>query len=47
MMYAEDAGAVHSKRKAFLAKWRPRCPGVARSLEEAGVRLSTFLRLSI
>ncbi len=44
MMYAEDAGAARSKRKAFLAKWRPRCPGVADSLEEAGARLFTFLR---
>ncbi len=44
MMYAEDAGAVRKKRKAFLVKWRPRCPGVADSLEEAGERLFTFLR---
>ena len=31
-------------RKAFLAKWRLRCRGVADSLEEAGERLFTFLR---
>ncbi len=30
--------------KAFLAKWRLRCRGVADSLEEAGDRLFTFLR---
>ncbi|HDL16998.1 MAG TPA: IS256 family transposase [Rhizobiales bacterium] len=44
MMYAEDAGEVLRKRKAFLAKWRLRCRGVADSLEEAGDRLFTFLR---
>ncbi len=44
MMYAEDAEAVQAKRKAFLAKWRPRCKEVADSLEEAGDRLFTFLR---
>ena len=44
MMYAEDAGEVRKKRKAFLAKWRLKCPGVANSLEEAGDRLFTFLR---
>ncbi len=44
MMYAEDAGDVPRKRKAFLAKWRLGCRGVADSLEEAGDRLFTFLR---
>ena len=44
MMYAEDAGEALRKRKAFLAKWRLRCQGVADSLEEAGDRLFTFLR---
>ena len=50
MMYAEDAGEVRKKRKAFLAKWRLKCPGVADSLEgEAakrtnGDRLFTFPR---
>lgn len=43
MMYAENADAVRAKRKAFLAKWRLRCRGVADSLEEAGERLFTFL----
>jgi len=43
MMYAEDAGKVLRKRKAFGAKWRLRCRGVADSLEEAGDRLFTFL----
>ena len=44
MMYAEDANEVLKRRKAFLAKWRLRCRGVADSLEEAGDRLFTFLR---
>ncbi len=44
MMYAENAEEVRKKRKAFVAKWRLRCRGVADSLEEAGERLFTFLR---
>jgi len=44
MMYAKDAAQAGRKRKAFLAKWRLRCRGVADSLEEAGERLFTFLR---
>ena len=44
MMYAENAGEVSKRRKAFPAKWRLRCRGVADSLEEAGERLFTFLR---
>lgn len=44
MMYAENAEDACKKRKAFLAKWRLRCRGVADSLEEAGDRLFTFLR---
>jgi putative transposase len=31
-------------RKMFLAKWKLRCQPVARSVEEAGERLFTFLR---
>ena len=46
IMYAEDAEEVLRKRKAFLAKWRLRCRGVADSLEEAGDRLFTWPRLS-
>ena len=44
LMDAEHTEAVLRKRKAFLAKWRLRCRGVADSLEEAGDRLFTFLR---
>jgi transposase-like protein len=44
MIYADTVDAVLAKRKAFLRKWKLRCPGVASSLEEAGDRLFTFLR---
>jgi transposase-like protein len=46
MMYAQTAGEAIVKRKSFLKKWRPRCRGVANSLEEAGERLFTLPRLS-
>ena len=45
MIYAETAKDVQSRRRAFLRKWRLRCPAVAVSLEEAGDRLFAFLRL--
>jgi len=45
MIYAETAKEVEARRKAFLRKWRLRCPAVATSLEEAGDRLFAFLRL--
>jgi putative transposase len=45
MIYAETAKEVQARRKAFLRKWRLRCPAVATSLEEAGERLFAFLRL--
>jgi transposase-like protein len=44
MIYAKTAKEVDAKRKAFLRKWRLRCPPVATSLEEAGEKLFTFLR---
>ncbi len=44
LMHAKTADQVLSKRKLFLAKWRLRCQPVAKSLEEAGLRLFTFLR---
>ena len=44
MIYAETAALALARRQAFRRKWRLRCPGVARSLEEAGERLVTFLR---
>jgi len=45
MIYAGTAKEVQARRKAFLRKWRLRCPAVATSLEEAGDRLFAFLRL--
>ena len=45
MIYAETPKAVQDRRRAFLRKWRLRCPAVATSLEEAGDRLLAFLRL--
>jgi putative transposase len=45
MVYAATPKEVESRRKAFLRKWRLRCPAVATSLEEAGARLFTFTRL--
>ena len=45
MIYAQSAKEVETKRRAFLRKWRLRCPAVATSLEEAGDRLFAFLRL--
>ena len=45
MIYAATAAEVQSRRRAFLRKWRLRCPAVATSLEEAGERLFSLLRL--
>ncbi len=45
MIYAETPKAVQDRRRAFLRKWRLRCPAVAASLKEAGDRLFAFLRL--
>ena len=47
MIYAATAKDVEAKRRAFLRKWRLRCPAVAASLEEAGERLFSFLRLPL
>jgi putative transposase len=45
MIHAETTKEVQARRKAFLCRWRLRCPAVATSLEEAGDRLFAFLRL--
>jgi putative transposase len=47
MIYAEAAKEVQARPKAFLRKWRLRCPTVTTSLEEAGGRLFGFLRLPL
>jgi transposase-like protein len=44
MIYAETKAEIEVKRKAFLRKWRLKCPAVALSLEEAGDKLFTFAR---
>ncbi len=43
MIYAKTVKAVEARRKAFVRKWRLKCPAVATSLEEAGANLFTFL----
>jgi putative transposase len=44
MIYAKTVTEVAAKHKAFVRKWRLKCPAVVASLEEAGARLFTFLR---
>jgi len=44
MIYADAKQEVEIRRKAFLRKWRLKCPAVAVSLEEAGDKLFTFTR---
>lgn len=43
MLYGETAAVVAKERVAFMKKWRLRCPPVAKSVEEAGEELFTFL----
>jgi putative transposase len=43
MIYAKTVKDVEVKHKAFMRKWRLKCPAVVDSLEEAGTRLFTFL----
>jgi putative transposase len=45
MVYAGTPKEIAARRRAFLRKWRLRCPAVADSLEEAGERLFAFARL--
>ena len=42
IIYAGDALAARAAYDAFLKKWSTLCPGVATSLEEAGLELLTF-----
>jgi putative transposase len=44
MIYAATKQEVEAKRRAFIRKWRLKCPAVAASLEEAGDKLFTFTR---
>jgi putative transposase len=45
MIYADSVAGIETRRRAFLRKWRLKCPAVADSLEEAGDRLFAFTRL--
>jgi putative transposase len=45
MVYGATKAVIEARRKAFLRKWRLKCPAVADSLEEAGDRLFAFTRL--
>jgi putative transposase len=44
MIYAGTKQEIETKRKAFVRKWRLKCPAVAASLEEASDSLFTFTR---
>jgi putative transposase len=44
MIYADTAQEIEAGRRAFLRKWRLKCPAVAVSLQEAGDKLFTFAR---
>ena len=44
MIYADTAQEIEARRRAFLRKWRLKCPAVAVSLQEAGDKLFTFAR---
>jgi putative transposase len=44
MIYADTSQEIGIKHKAFLRKWRLKCPAVAASLQEAGDKLFTFAR---
>ena len=44
IVYAKDLQAARSAREYFLRKWEKRCPGVAKSLQEAGEDLLTFFK---
>src|ERR1700752_262643 len=45
MVSAATPKEIEARRRAFLRKWRLKCRAVADSLEEAGDRLFTFIRL--
>jgi putative transposase len=44
IVYAESESAARAAWTAFEKKWKPRCPGVARSLAEGSDELLTFFR---
>ena len=42
IVYAASGDAGHTAYRAFERKWAKRCPGIVRSLHEAGAELLTF-----
>jgi mutator family transposase len=44
IVYAESEAAARKVHAAFVSKWKSRCPGVVKSLEEAGDELFTMYR---
>jgi len=44
IVYAESEVAARAAWSAFAKKWKPRCPGVVRSLAEGGDEVLTFFR---
>jgi putative transposase len=44
IVYAENEAAARQAHAAFISKWKRRCPGVVKSLEEAGDELFTMYR---
>jgi len=44
IVYAESEVAARKAHADFVSKWKPRCPGVVKSLEEAGDELFTMYR---
>jgi transposase-like protein len=44
IVYAVSETAARTAHAAFVKKWKPRCPGVVKSLEEAGDELFTMYR---
>jgi transposase-like protein len=44
IVYAESLAAARSAIAPFERKWRIRCPGVVRSLQEGGEELLTFFQ---
>ena len=44
LMYAPSVEEAQSLRSQFVAKWKSKCPQVAKSFEEAGDELFTYLR---
>lgn len=44
IVYAESEAAARKAHGDFVTKWRPRCPGVVKSLAEAGDELFTMYR---